>query len=326
MRIAHYLAVAVLFSLAATRWTQADPPTASPNDNPALQVDPDGVPLSVLRPDTRPSPGEIEVERKRQEQAALNRDWLLRGYEKQLQDHTDGFDDGEANLYYHLSSNRDLARLAGLPVLDLESQHVGEAYRAGTAPSQGPVTLRPDTGSAAANYSLLPNSPFKPLITPLSSPDALGLHNFYSSMTTPFFGVPKRPAAPAATPSEDTSDMETPGLVAAEKNPLPDSASSDLTLDLLPGETVEQARARQDNGSLQLSVPMDANELHKAQAAALNVPSLPGATQAGSTTPNSAVIPVAPIADPEAPMPVNKTPPINPIRSPIANPFDILNR
>ena len=35
-------------------------------------------------------------------------------------------------------------------------------------------------------------------------------------------------------------------MVAAEKNPLTDTGTPDLTLDILPGESVEQAKAHQE--------------------------------------------------------------------------------
>ena len=324
MRMAHYLTFALGCVLLSARVAHADPPAANPNDNPALQMDPDGVPLSVTHPDTRLTPEEAEAERKQQEQAAIDKDWLLRGYEKQLHDHSDSSQTQDSNLYYQLSSNKELARLAGLPEIDTGSQHAGSAYDTSAALARQSEAAGADGKTQASGYSLVPTSPFKPFITPLNSSDALGLHTFYSSLTTPLLGAPRSQSAPAATPSSDPADLDTPGMVAAEKDPLSDSSLTDPSLEVLPGESIEEARARQDNGNLELAVPMNAEELHRQEAAALAVPAAVGSTPATNSLTN--VVPVAPIADPEAPTPVSKTLPINPIRSPIANPFDILNR
>jgi len=102
-------------------------------------------------------------------------------------------------------------------------------------------------------------------------------------------------------------------------------SAPDLTLDVLPGETPEQAKAHQDgNLKLELPLPMDANQLHQQQASTL---SIPGATKtAQAATPTPAPAKPASTDDEDAPLQVNKAPVINPIRPAIANPYDILNR
>jgi hypothetical protein len=70
---------------------------------------------------------------------------------------------------------------------------------------------------------------------------------------------------------------------------------------------------------------MDEDVLHKNQAAALTVPPVPGVP---NSTQNAQAIPVAKPAqkdDYDAPQPISKAPVINPVRPPIANPYDILN-
>ena len=69
---------------------------------------------------------------------------------------------------------------------------------------------------------------------------------------------------------------------------------------------------------------MSAAQLHKEQAAALSVPGASTTAQTAAPAPLS--VKTVPIEDPNAPLPVSKVPPINPVRSPIANPYDILNR
>ncbi len=73
---------------------------------------------------------------------------------------------------------------------------------------------------------------------------------------------------------------------------------------------------------------MDADQLHKQQAATLSVNGTsPVAKTATATTATTKPVKVVdPMEDPEAPIPVNRQPQINPVRAPIASPFDILNR
>jgi hypothetical protein len=333
MKIARYLSIAMVGLFVVTTRASADPTASAPAADPYTQYDPDGVPLSVTRPQPkRYSEEDLKAIHKQQEKAALDKNWLLRNYEQQLRTRAAAKPSGEqdANLYYQLSSNKELAKLAGLPALDSDSQDSTTPYRTGAVHSgQGSVTLRADASSAATSGSPSHGNLFKPLITPLSAPDAAGLHNFYSSlpvaMASPLAGsLPKTPPMLNADQSQNSSDIETPGMVAAEKDPLMNNKNiSDLALDILPGESIEQAKAHQDNNTkLELPLPMDANQLHKAQAAALGVPGAP------ITAPTAAPTPVkpVPIDDEDAPLPVSKAPQINPVRAPIANPYDILNR
>jgi len=335
MKIARYLSITMLGLFVFTIEANADPtdsvPSASdPNDNLFIQPDPDGVPLSVTQPQSRQlTQEEVNEIHKRQVRAALDKNWLLRGYEQQLQTHAaaNSSRNQDANLFYQLSSNKELAKLAGLPALDLDTQN--DTVLAPRS-NQASVTLRADASSTAKTKSGFssPGNLFKPMITPFSAPNAAGPLKIYPSlpvsMASPFSGnLQQTPPAPKVDLSQDSTDIETPGMIAAKKNPLQDLSSSDLTLDILPGESIEQARAHQDNNTkLELPLPMDANQLRKEQAAALSVPSLQNTSQTTTPTP---VKPV-PINDEDAPLPVSKTPPINPVRAPIANPFDILNR
>ena len=112
-------------------------------------------------------------------------------------------------------------------------------------------------------------------------------------------------------------------MVAAEKNQLMDT-SARIYLDILPGESIDQAKAHQDNTTkLELPLPMDANQLHKEQATTLSAPGAPNAAQ---TAPPAAPVKPIPINDEDAPLPVSKESQINPVRSPIGNPYDILDR
>ena len=333
MKIAHYTWMGTLGFFVVATQASADSTVSEPTDNPYTQTDADGVPLAVTHPQAqRLSQAQIDAIHKQQEQAALDKDWLLRDYEKQVEARAaKSSEDQSANLYYQLSSNKELAKLAGVPALDSDDQESATAYRTGAPPSsQGSGALRgaaySATGSAFRSHANL----FQPLITPLSAPDVAGLHNFYSSpplsMASPISGgLPQTPPAPKTDQYRDSSDLETPGMVAAEKNPLTDAGAPDLTLDILPGETIERTKARQnDSNKLELPLPMDADQLHQEQAATLNVPGVPNAAQ--TATPAPAPVKAVPIDDENAPLPVSKAPQINPVRPSIANPYDILDR
>ena len=200
MKIARYASMGMLGLFVVATRAGADSSASLPEVNPYTQYDPDGVPLAVTRPQSKPlSQEEISTIQKQQEQADLDRNWLLRGYEQQLQAR-DGKSAGDqsTNLYYQLSSNKELAKLAGLPALDSDNQASSTPSRTGAAPSgQGSVTLRADASPATKVGFLSHGDLLKPLVTPLSAPDAAGLHNFYSSlpvsMPSPVSGgFPKR--------------------------------------------------------------------------------------------------------------------------------------
>jgi hypothetical protein len=332
MKIVCYLSMTMLGLFALTTGASADPSDSNSTDNSLLQTDPDGVPLLLSQPQPL-SQGELDAIQEAQEKAVLNKDWLLRGYEQQLRAHAaaDPSEDPNANFYFELSSNKALAKLAGVPALDSDGSDSTAAYRTGATPSvRGAATLRTDTSSAAATSFQSHGNLFQPLITPLSVAEAGGLHNFYSfqlpvSMASPLVENLPHPTAPKADSSPDSPDIDTPGMVAAETNPLTDTSSSDLSLDLLPGETIEQAKAREEtNNELELPLPMDAGQLHQEQTATLSAPGVPHAAQAPTPAPVTAK--QIPVNDDVTPLPVSKAPQINPVRTPIANPYDILDR
>lgn len=327
MKEARYVSVALLGIFVVATAAKADPSDSSSGNNPYLQTDADGVPLSMTpQQSERLSPEDVNALRKEKERSARDKDWLLRAYEQQLQNHAGTTSqDQSANLYFQLSSNKDLAKLAGLPLLDSDTEDGALHQTGGVHPNQGSAPSRSDASSAGP---LSRGNLFKPLITPLGAPAASGLHNFYSflpAVLPPNGSLPKKSAVPAKILSDDSSDIQTPGMIADKNNPLTPPDASDLTLELLPGESIEQARAHQDeNNNLQLPLPMDANQLHKAETDALSVPGQTNAAQ--KPTAVSTPVKTVPTEDPEAPIPVNQLPQINPVRAPIANPFDILNR
>jgi hypothetical protein len=294
-------------------------------DSEYTQTDADGIPLSVTNPEKKAlSPSELDAIRADEARAARNRDWLLRSYEEQM--HARDSSSGQStNLYYQLSSNKELARLSGLPALGYDEDN---ASMSASAPRS---EQHPNGGSSNANNASvpsarsthLPSSLLKPYLLSLGTPDA-SQHSYLSPLATAIPMSPSgdslkpRPPTPPSVENPDAGDLESPGMTAAEKNPM----DTDLSLDVLPGESVADAETRRENNtSLDLPVAMNADQLHKAQAASLSAPS---PLRAAPVTEPVKVKPV-PIDDSDAPTPASKLTPISPVRSPISNPYDILN-
>ena len=314
----------------------------STDDDAAVQVDADGVPLNITQKSQRATPQEIAADRKARAQAALDKDWLVRDYEKQLQTHsaTSTALDRTANPYQEVIADRDLANLAGLTDYHTDSASDEPLFRTKDAQADhgNGAALRPGSSSAAP---MLKSAPFgssflTPQVTPMGAPDAAGIKNFYSSLPdaamAPFNGSTPAPELHARTsviPDPTDNDIETPGMIAAKNDPLTDPATLNPGLDMLPGESLEHAKVHQDNSEalLQLPIAMDAEQLHRSQASYLNPPvaksALPTTTSSTATQPK----PPTPLPDDsEQAVPASQMPVISPIRAPIANPYDILNR
>ena len=301
-------------------------------DNPMGQLDPDGVPLSVTQGQPqKPSQAMVDAYLKQRAAAEQNKDWLLRSYEDQVKARQARDKDQTQNFYNELTSNRELARLAGLPVTD---DTPGTAFRTDdTSQDDKAAALRKEADDADATKA---NKLPKPMISWNSSTAA-------TNITAPLpFAIPSsfdkidpQTQSQPQTSKVDDSDLDTPGAISERKDSdsLTDSSTSDLTLDMLPGETADQARAHQDyNSRAELSLPMDATLLHKEQAAFSQGPQLPRPAGENPTTTITPLGPPAPTpgtstaaTDPNAPVPVSQVPQPS-SRPPIARPFDLLNR
>lgn len=294
----------------------ADSDSASPN---VPVLDPDGVPLTVTQSQSKqPTQAEIDAYQKQQQQMALDKDWLLRNYEHQQQIRGDA----TTSRLYQISSDKDLSKLSGLPSLGSASPEQSPSLRTGAANNALTLRANPSSQMSSISDSAFHESMFKPLVTPLSSPQTLGLHDSYTFLSTGSTPLPPQSNTPKTSRTselnqEEPSAMEMPGLTAAESDPLLDK-STDLTLDVLPGESIEEAKAHQDSPQLKLSLPNDITQLHKQQTASLKPPSVV------KTTAQQPINPVL-LPDPNEPTP-DKVPQPNPIHSPIADPHDIFYR
>ena len=296
-----------------------------PNDNPMEQMDPDGVPLSVLSGHKeKPSQAMIDAYLKQQATAiAQDRDWLLRSYEERKQARAQKENDSSPNLYTELTSNKALANLAGLPSSDDDGK---SALRTGDAAkgSNGPE-LRKDADSTAADEE-------KKLAQPLIASHGLKTPNFAAPMPFQFSTsfdnvVPNVPVPAKVKEAEEMTDLDTPGAISDKTG---GATNGDLNLDFLPGESLTSAKGHQDaNSPAELALPMDSSQLHKDETLSLQVaqPYRPGADRTAMAAPGPSAPSPNPDkeSDPNAPVPVSKVP-IPSTRAPISNPFDILNR
>jgi hypothetical protein len=307
--------------------------SALPDDNPMGQLDPDGVPLSVVNGHReRPSQAMIEAYLKQRAAAADdNKDWLLREYEKQQQAREAKDNANAPNLYSELSANKDLARLAGIPVDDSNAKTGGATFRTGDTSKNNSdnLDLRKDADTAAVDAA---KQAAKPMISfaPVSATDISAPMPF--QFTTSFDNVVSNAAAPAkANEAEEASELDTPGAISDNNkdSSLTDAPNSDQSLEFLPGESTTSARAHQDvNSGAELSLPMDSGQLHKDEATSLQVAQPyrpPDVDKTATVAPGPPAPPPNPDQNPNAPVPVSQVP-IPSARAPISNPFDLLNR
>src|SRR5882762_9970537 len=91
MKKACCVSMAMAGFIAFVSTVHADTANITPpaDDDPDVRYDPDGVPLNITqKKPQRATPEEMAAGRKAREQASLDKDWLLRAYEKQLQTHS----------------------------------------------------------------------------------------------------------------------------------------------------------------------------------------------------------------------------------------------
>jgi hypothetical protein len=313
------LAASLLFSAAFFSAVKADD-SGSPNSQTPTQVeilslqDPDGVPLIISHPPPKQaSQAEIDAARSEDQKTEANKNWLLRSYEEELRKHPG---DNDNNIYYQIANDKGLSKLAGISPFSSSPDDTAAALRAGPANGKNTLSLRPDSSlSGGVNPSATSIPLFKPLITPLGSADAAGLHNFYGN----------QPAAPAPAPTSKSkttdsspisSDLDIPGQVGAESNPL---TKASLTFDTLPDDVLPDKaspRAHVANDVLPLST--NAARIQKINDTALNAP---GSIK--TIIPSKAAELEKRYEEDFAPA---NLPAPSPVRRPISSPYDILDR
>jgi len=316
MKNACCLAAAALLSVVLATRAGAVPELGQPDPDadPYAQQDAEGVPLFVHQKKVHQvTQAEIDAERQRAEKAKQDQDWLLRSYEQQQQ--ARGLDsDQSTDLYYRISTDKDLSQLAGIPTLTLGPQPA--ALHTGLGPSgKNAVTLRGEAPGGATHLHS-----FQPLITPLSAANSSSFNSFFSS--TASHAPPPSTATTSHTSEDDlTKDpaaIEMPGQTAAESNPLLQDKAANLAFDLSEDEGLPR-QGPQDSGSSKAELPAATNaaQLQKISDASLVVP---GTVKSTKPTPLTSM--QLKFQDNPAPAPFKMAPP-SPVRPPIADPHDI---
>jgi hypothetical protein len=320
MKNAAYFCLASIAFSVLSGLARADGP--GPAFNPYVQTDGDGIPLVVTHPELAPlNPEEKLAIQKEEEKKDNDKDWLMRIYAARMQQRAAAHPTSNSQpLFYQISSNKELARLAGLHEdASADNKDHNDANSANnTRPAATPGT-RTAPGASVSNLSHAYQ--FKPLVSPTSSLNMFGMHD---NGSTPVESTSYAAKRAADAKSQDVADLQTPGMIAAKDGKEPDLGSPDLTLDLLPGESMEQARIEQAHAkSLALADPLNKNP---------EPPRVPGLkTTSISSDPGGKALPVpvakvAPERDYDTPIPVSKAPIVVPGHAPIANPADVFDR
>jgi hypothetical protein len=315
-------------------------PDADLSDPDANQDEPGAEPEAFLHPKESPQVAAAEnlLLKKNEKKEDDNRDWLVRGYEQQLQAraHAEGDPVDETNLYAELSGDKDLAKAAGISPTDYTSMvanvdlHTGEssnksdalrpdpALNAGTptAPAQAPF-FKPFLGPAATDETATVASPFA-APSPISAPFAAPL-SFGSRSTPDTTGTTSDDLSEPANNTANPSDMDIPGMTAAESSPATRESMDLTTEDLLPGEVAPPERPHHDL-SLELPVASNADRLQKLQDAALSLPGQPEQAPKKPEAPSISETPPQPPSDTQD-MVHDPTG----IRIRVGDPFDILH-
>lgn len=312
---------AVVFLFAIAR-VDGDDTTPAADTTAFTHVDADGVPLS-LSPEHVITPTEalsrIEEQNSKPAQAT---DWLITGYEQEMLNRGEGADSG----YMRISSNKQLAELAGVP-------YIGDNVQR-PAPSEPGPSQTIDAEKASANAPLFGGHQFQPLVSPFGPAVNAFSENYAAplpmSSSIPLFAGQAETAAKAIVPNvPDAESIETPGAVAAQQDPDLGVNGPDLTLDLLPGESPADALSRQTPARLE-PPPMNADQLHEQEAEYLSPPKPTSVAKTADSTTDQAKTQqtkaAAPPPDNEAPMPVTQLQPISPVHAPISSPYSILDR
>jgi len=282
-------------------------------------VDADGVPVS-LNPEHMVTPSEAVSKMEEQNtKPAQGQDWLITGYEQQMINRGGG-----DNRYLQISSNKQLAELAGVP-------YIGDSVQRSAPSAENSPSGNTSTSDAAATSSQSAfNSGYqwRPVISPIGSSIFTGAQNYAAplpgnspiSTGSLFIGQNQAVAKPIVPNVPDAESIETPGAVAAQQNSDLGLNGSDLTIDLLPGESPSHLEPP----------PVDADQLHQ-QEAEQTSPAKPQtvATTTAPTTDQAKKQQVKPVLLPEddnSPTPISQIQPVSPVRAPISSPYSILNR
>ena len=260
-------------------------PHESANDGmPFFDTDGAHVPVPTPNPSERHlTDKQIIFLKKREEAAEQDKNWLVNGYEEQMKLKAVQSDD--PNSPGSSINNKDSSKNDPSQPVTMVHTDASDPSGAGT----GAMNLRTDDAKAKDGQTAK-QSFFKPLITPLSAPEAAGLTSFYGAQpttlnpllpadtTTKPDSAATDPSSKTTDPTADPSSIDTPGMTAMESDPM--KSSTRFTLDLLPGETAPKAEKvdpQELKTPLQLPLATNSSQLEKLQTASLDVPGKPKA-------------------------------------------------
>jgi hypothetical protein len=180
-------------------------------------------------PAQKPTTAQIQAAREAQQQ---QNSWLVRDYEEQLKKRAAADQSDLLDPYLRISSDQNLAKLAGLASpLSSNPTDITNLHAATDSPKDAP-TLRLDPSSTPPSsppkFTPLSGAVLKPLITPLTATDAAGLPNFYATLPA---GTPPPLETTSLPPSgTDTSAaLDMPGLTATQSRLTQGTSSYEIT-------------------------------------------------------------------------------------------------
>ena len=312
MKTARYLVPTFLAALGFIVLRADDNPSV---DDSSMWIDPDAVPKSFVPDKPEPTPEQRAAEKKLQKKAADDRNWMMRGYQQQLEAKAKGGSKDESDS--DMAETAALARAAGLSVTEYSDLQSSEDAASAESTTRTPEhQAQPRTSSAAIGAY----NPFKPLLStdapsasvPFASPSPLLAPGGSSNTTLTLDQTSMNEAS-----NRDSGDMDIPGMTAAQSSAATKDAMGMSESDLLPGES--QSAYEKSHHDLELELPLARNsdQLAKMQSDAM---ALPGASPKKPTS--AAPAPPPPIEPPSATSEMVHDP--SPLRAHVDDPFDIL--
>ncbi|MCE0483385.1 MAG: hypothetical protein LV479_04000 [Methylacidiphilales bacterium] len=338
MKIACFVAVPLLICTIAAPKAQASIFPDTSDHALAAQADQDEADQPQAKPQ-KPTRDQLRAMQKLRAQQARERDWLVRSYQSQLR--LDSAGQTSNDFSSQVQTDPNLANLAGMSMPTDDPNTLVRASE--TQAGKAPVQLRNDSAEDEEPDTTKPSygrTIFQPLITPLSASESTVRHSFYSfdlptsSAPASFYGskgndtdpiIPKRKSTYNTDPNRDSVSIDTPGMTAAEKDPLLDHDPSDLMIDELPQDKAASKLAQPlGNGLLPPQPPLatDLQRLNIQQQASLGLPQKPVTAQpvSAAKTQNPLLL-----TSPNDPVPDRTPQPIT-VRTPIGDPYDIFYR
>ncbi len=279
------------------------------------------------------------VEKRQQEQ-----NWLQNSYQQEVSSRAAAETGQElpGSVYDRIAADPDLARLAGIKPLQTDN-FSKPSLKTSANSSQPILQLRPDgssddadSGAPANAKTAKKNAPLKPFLTPLSAPEAAGLHDFYANLPAAETAKTAQPSqldqlAAVMKAGDDTktgSTVDVPGLTGAQGRSESETAKADDTdltrpaSDMLPDASFAPDKKTTPASSFvaEAVAPSTASaQLQKEQVAQMSPPRPPEVEPPAPISP----LLLNPAFDQK---PVGALSPADFSKPKIADPFDILNR